>query len=268
MWKNATLSCVAAKRGIVNLRRHKLLSQTEASSPSACKMCGLDTFSLSAIRRWHSHSEFERKRRIVDFENEQFDLPYNFRHKNENVAHFAKFISKDSLSSLDFLQKKQFHFRFFARRTRPHKSHKRNNVGYTELTFLLSERAHTWNVVASDVVGGLDHACVAFFLLSQRARECRRHRSGWNATTTTTTVISEFLPVRSLPRHPRTFYVWRAWCQKQDRPASLRRSSLVRAIRPGSRTRDAFPRSSQLGHSQDGSINPRRHYDSGRAMRR
>jgi len=32
--------------------------------------------------------------------------------------------------------------------------------------------------------------------------------------------------------------------------------ALIRAIRPWSRTRDAFPRSSQLGHSRDGSINP------------
>lgn len=58
--------------------------------------------------------------------------------------------------------------------------------------------------------------------------------SGWNATTA---VISEFLPVRSLQRHF-AFYVSRV-CQNK-----IVVGSLVLAIRPGSRTRDAFPRSS------------------------
>ena len=90
------------------------------------------------------------------------------------------------------------------------------------------------------------HSCVAPlpFLQWRDVRECRqrvRLERGVGGYF--------WVSVSALTAEAFAFYVSRV-CQEQDH------RQLVRAIHSGSHTHDAFPRSSLLGHSQDGSINP------------
>lgn len=104
------------------------------------------------------------------------------------------------------------------------------------------------DVVASGTSAATDHAprlsSVAPFPFRNGARTSRT-AAGWNAASSSSAaVISEFLLVRSLPRH---FVL----CSARARvcvcvPEQDRRLALVcaAAARPESRARDAFPRSS------------------------